>query len=619
MKKIDGAAKSVADLLRGKQYKIDYYQREYKWESKQIQELVADLTSRFQEEFDPEHERKAVQGYPYYFLGSVIISEKDNERYVVDGQQRMTSLTLLLTYLHRVATTSGNQYVTTIGDLIYSEAYGAKSFNLDVADRRPSMEALFEGQEFDASDASESVQNLVARFGDIEAAFPNELTQDALPFFVDWLINKVLVVEITAYADDDAYVIFETMNDRGLQLQPVDMIKGYLLASIDDGDDRASANDLWRARMADLREQDADADADFLKTWLRSQYADSIRERKKNAVPQDWDRIGTEFHRWLRDNADRVGLGTSADFRRFITRDLDRFATTYVTIEKETQTLQPTPGLEHIGYNADRAFTLQHQLLLAPLTVDDSAGEVRTKLEIVARFVDVFLARRIWNQKSIAYSTLSYTMFNVMRSIRRSDVGRLAETLHRALAGQEETFATNDRLGVHQQNRWQLQRTLARITDHVEVASGGSSRYVEYVTGRGKKAFEVEHVWADHHEDHLDEFEHEYDFAEMRNRIGGLLLLPKSFNASFGDDPYAKKVQHYLSQNLLARSLHPQCYENNPGFVRFAVQSGLPFRPYESFTAEAIRERSDLYRQIAERVWDPDALLAVAEERHDVQ
>ena len=50
--------------------------------------------------------------------------------------------------------------------------------------------------------------------------FPEELRDDALPYFIDWLLENVHLVEITAYSDDDAYTIFETMNDRGLSLTP---------------------------------------------------------------------------------------------------------------------------------------------------------------------------------------------------------------------------------------------------------------------------------------------------------------------------------------------------------------------------------------------------------------
>ena len=53
-------------------------------------------------------------------------------------------------------------------------------------------------------------------------------------------------------------------------------------------------------------------EADCFKTWLRSQYATKIRERKKGAKPEDFDRIGTEFHRWLRDASEDIGLDKRA-------------------------------------------------------------------------------------------------------------------------------------------------------------------------------------------------------------------------------------------------------------------------------------------------------------------
>jgi len=191
--------------------------------------------------------------------------------------------------------------------------------------------------------------------------------------------------------------------------------------------------------------------------------------------------------------------------------------------------------------------------------------------------------------------------------------------LYDRLSKEEETFSNcpNHRreigLFVHQQNRRALHRILARITDYVETGSGMPSQFGEYVRESGRNRFEVEHVWADRFEDHDDEFAHPSDFQEHRNRIGGLLLLPRSFNASYGDLPYREKLPHYLTQNLLARSLHPQCYQHNPGFLRFVQESGLPFKPYEEFNRQALDERCDLYRQIAERVWNPEDLLAEAD------
>src|SRR5207253_2838992 len=207
--------------------------------------------------------------------------------------------------------------------------------------------------------------------------------------FIDWLLRNVHLVEITAYSDDDAYTIFETMNDRGLSLSPTDMLKGYLLANIEDNAKRIAANTRWRERIRDLNDAGKEVEPDCFKAWLRSQYASKIRERKKGAKPEDFDRIGTEFHRWLRDAADTVGLKQSDDFYRFIDRDFNFYSRQYLRLIDASQ--KPITGLEHVLYNAQHGFTLQNMLLLAPLRPDDSETVVIRKLGLVAHYLDILL------------------------------------------------------------------------------------------------------------------------------------------------------------------------------------------------------------------------------------
>ena len=603
MREILGKAKTVRELLKGVKYSIDYYQREYKWQEKQIRELVDDLSNKFLEEYDPGHSRGQVADYPHYFLGSIIISKKDSVAYIVDGQQRLTSLTLLLTLLRNLQRDDTSQ--VNVDELIFSERFGQKSFNLDIDERIPAMEALYEGEVFDVTDRSESVQTLVQRYLDLASCFPEELDSKALPYFTDWLLENVHLVEITAYSDDDAYTIFETMNDRGLSLSPTDMLKGYLLANLDE-ERRATANAGWRDRIRALNDAGKDVEADSFKAWFRSQYATRIRERRKGARPEDFDRIGTEYHRWLRDSARTIGLGQSEDFFRFISRDFDFFSRQYLRLIEASQEL--TPGLERVYYNAQHGFTLQFMLLLAPLRADDNQLTINRKVWLVAHYLDILLTWRLWNFRSIAYSTMQYAMFLVMRQIRGLEVDDLAHKLHDLLGNEDETFENNDRLRIHQQNRYALHRILARLTDYVETESGQPSRYQDYVSN-GRARYEVEHILANHWEFYADEFDHAADFAEWRNRIGGLLLLPKSSNASYNDLPYVDKLPYYNTENLLARSLHPQCYEHNPGFLRFKRDNGLQFVPHKEFGTAALQQRYHLYRQVAELVWNREDLL----------
>ena len=205
------------------------------------------------------------------------------------------------------------------------------------------------------------------------------------------------------------------------------------------------------------------------------------------------------------------------------------------------------------------------------------------KLRIVAAWLDILIHRRIWNWRDISYSTMQYAMFLVMRNIRRRSAEELLGILRERLDAESETFVVNDRnarFGLHAMNGPQIHRLLARMTDYLETQSGQASRYAEYAQ-RGRVGYEIEHIWASHSEPHMEEFAHPSEFAEYRNHIGGLLLLPKSFNASYGDLPYSEKREHYLSQNLLACSLHAQAYDHNPGFptVHRAERPSLP-RPY---------------------------------------
>ena len=113
--------------------------------------------------------------------------------------------------------------------------------------------------------------------------------------------------------------------------------------------------------------------------------------------------------------------------------------------------------------------------------------------------------------------------------------------------------------------------------------------------------------WADHWEQHKDEFTHETDFDEYRNRLGGLLLLPKTFNSSYNDWSYTKKLPKYLEQNLLAQSLNPNAYDRNPPLKKLK-EAGLPFAGHEEFRKADIERRQKLYVAIAKQVWNPNRL-----------
>ena len=604
MKKIQSIAKNISSLLSNEKFAIDYYQREYRWGKKHIVKMIEDLAEKFLASRKPQDPREAVEHYECYFLGSIIISSKGSTRFIIDGQQRLTSITLILVHLYR--NLADHQQKQQLLNLVSSTKYGKRSFNLDIRERSACMEALLCETRFDETGQPESVINITARFRDIEDSFPDELLKDEiLPSFTDWLIYNVYLVEISTYSDADAYMIFETMNDRGLSLTPTDMLKGYLLANITDSLNRAAANRVWRDRVENLLKLGKDEDTDAIKNWLRSQYAQTLRERRQGAKPCDFDIIGTEFHRWVRDHENDLPLADSQAFSRFIEEDFLFYSRQYERLRRAAETL--TPGLEAVYYNAQNNFTLQYPVLLAPLRKDESDGEIDRKLRMTAAFIDILIARRIWNWKSTNYSTMQYAMQRLILGIRGKSAGDVAEILNRHLAD-EVTFADNDHFRLHRMNRGQIHRLLARMTDYVETRSGQESCYENYVRRSGRSGYQIEHIWANHPGQHKDEFDNSSEFEEHRNRIGGLLLLPKSVNASFGDKPYGEKLEYYYGQNLLAQSLNGKFYKHNPGFLRLLDESKLPFRPHPGFKKADLDERQELYRQIAELIWNPQTI-----------
>lgn len=607
---IDGKGRTIWELFNNRRYDIDSYQREYKWQTKQLIELVDDLCGKFLEHYKENHYREDVSHYGHYFLGSIILSQKKGSCFIIDGQQRLTTLTLILIYLHHRQRNLSDEERVEVNNLILSKKFGKNSFNIDVPERAPCLNKLYSGELYNPTvKDTEAVRNMVDRYKEIEQIFPQEISDKVLPYFVDWLLNNVHLVEITAFSDDDAYTIFETMNDRGLSLAPLDMLKSYLIANVTDETERNRVNGIWKQTTNRLLELDKEEPADAVKAWLRSQYADSIRERKKNAKAEDFDRLGTEFHRWVRENEKRIGLTKSADYVSFVERDFKFYTDQYEALKQASET--PINGFETVYANSWLDFTLQYPLLLAPLKTSDNEATRMRKINVVASFVDILLARRIWNFRSISYSTLQYTMFLIMREIRGKPVGQLATILRKRLEDDEETFDTNPTLRLHQQNRFSLKWLLARMTDYIEVRGGLCSRFDEYMAEGRNKGYEVEHIWADHWEEHRDEFAHQADFDEYRNRLGGLLLLPKTFNASYGDLTYAKKLPHYLKQNLLAHSLNPNAYDRNPPLKK-VIRAGLPFVGHSKFRKVDIEVRQKLYVEIAKHLWNPDRLNEAA-------
>ncbi len=603
-RKIDADDRTIFNVLNERKYTVDYYQREYSWEQKHIEQLVTDLTSTFLAAYTEGDARGSVELYSNYYLGPFVVSSKNGKKSIIDGQQRLTSLTLFLIYLNNLQKEQGGN--ESVEPLIFSEKYGQKSFNIDVEERRPCLEKLFHtGNYIPRAEDDESTINMARRYADIDEAFPEEVKGKALPYFLDWLKYNVILVEITAYSDDSAYTIFESMNDRGLNLTSTEMLKGYILSRFKDATERDKVNHFWKESVQELHAYSKEEDQKFFQAWLRSQYADTIRQSKAGSSNEDFEKIGTRFHSWFRDNLAKIGVtpNSSIDFSKLMHQEMRFYLRAYINILEAQK--EEKPGWEHVFYqhNWGIADSLSFPLMLASLNSSDNLEITRQKINEVARFLETFAVRRSVNFRKFGASSIRYTMYSLVKEIRGKDLVDLENVLRNKLAEMPEKWDGVNEFRLHGMNRYFVKFLLARITGFIEQQSGSSANFSTFFVSSGAKPFEVEHIWANKFDDHRDEFEQKHEFDVYRNRIGDLVLLPQGTNQSYGAAPYSEKLQHYIKENLLVKSLHPKTYDSNPNFTGMMQQLGVPFRPHETFQKVDIDERQKLIRRLCEIIW----------------
>jgi hypothetical protein len=216
-----------------------------------------------------------------YFLGPFVYADEDGDRrFLVDGQQRFTTLHLIFLHLLRMApddTRPKTRHRLT-NAIVAGYDGDQPRFRLDIDERRRAMNALLNGKEFEPRlGDSLTVQNLWRRSEQIREDLAQRIQSDQHARFVDWLLDNVVMVGIEATDRDSGFRIFESMNDRGARLTSVDLMKSFLLSRANR--DVEKLNSLWRDMIREATRQRGDADApkEFLKAYLIGRHANLAR------------------------------------------------------------------------------------------------------------------------------------------------------------------------------------------------------------------------------------------------------------------------------------------------------------------------------------------------------
>jgi uncharacterized protein with ParB-like and HNH nuclease domain len=596
---IQAETRSLKDMLHEKKYHVDYFQREYKWQAKHVEQLLVDLEATFIANYNDGDLRQSVDDYNCYYLGPIVISQKNSARSIVDGQQRLTTMTLLLIYLNKLQKLfNANE---SLDDLIYSTKYGKKSYNIEVPDRSKVLDKLFFDCEIDDEDLTdESVFNMLDRYKDIDSYFPDSLksNKDIGLMFIDWIKEKVIFVEIVAHSDENAYTIFETMNDRGLNLTPTEMLKGYLLTNVKDDEKIKELNDLWKSIISEMHAISIQEDLEFFKAWLRSQYADSLRGKMKGSGNEDFEKIGTKFHTWVKDNHKRLLLKQSDDFYFFIKSDLSFYSKVYLKIIRGMQGNDTKLYDLYLHSHWSIALSLSIPLYMASVNKLDDEATIVNKLKLVSIFIDIYTVYRSFCGSSITQSVVRYFIYTVVKDVRNKSLEDMADIFYSSIKKMSENLLKLESINIYNYSDKFIKYVFSRIVYYVEREYGNEDiQFNDLIAMRKRNRYKVERIIPVGYMNLEDNFDDDALYRQS-GRLGNFVYVKNTVTQAMDEYLDIRRLSYLVHENIFSSSASQYCLDG--------PKSDLMIK---EFTAENIELRTLAVTKIIKEIWNPDILL----------
>ena len=227
--------KNFGEIIgNGKRYFVPKYQRNYSWDYEQFEDLWDDLQMMYD---TPEESREK------HYMGYLVLQEiKDNQFKIIDGQQRITTLSLMILAVLQVLKKQDNKehlelikrnFIVSqrLGDLV--EEYKLTLNKNNDEYYRNELVSLNEKPKERGLNASEHLLRKAKTFFQ-EKLENKKLSKNELGEFINTLSNGLLFTVITVGDDVNAYKIFETLNARGVELSTPDLLKNYLFSVCDE-------------------------------------------------------------------------------------------------------------------------------------------------------------------------------------------------------------------------------------------------------------------------------------------------------------------------------------------------------------------------------------------------
>ncbi len=604
---------NIDRVFSGTAYYIDFYQRDYRWTEEPILRLLDDILFKFREQYsrsselDPGPETIA-KYYPWYYLNTYVTNIVDGRVYVVDGQQRLTTLSLILTKLRHLARLYESGLADWINGKIAGTAVFEREFWMNHVDHRSTQQALFDGVESKAIDTNSGVtaQNMVKNYEIISNVLDKELyDKHCFETFVIYFLHRLVLINL-AVEQTDVSMVFEVINDRGVRLRPYEILKGKLLGQIDKIElDEGDYNVLWEERAAKINTFREDELDNFFRFYLKAKFAATRREGQ---------RFDGDYHRTMftPDMDGRLGLlHNPINVKTFLKGDFTYYTDLYAKLSEAYKRDQA--AFRAVFYNSlldlDAPF---HLVLSACLPNDpDEDEKIRTIGHEIDRYYSLLQLQNAYDSSEFANS-----LFRISQKVRGERPGSFRSAfdfeLMAMIAARRNvedaeplSYAAFRQSDINLNIRFK-RYFFARIDEFLAENMDMNPRHSIHplVSNNGRvNGFHVEHILS-RNADNTALFEGDEErFEQERNRLGAILLLKGRDNISSSNEPYHKKLESYANTLYWNETLRKDSYKSKLDMTALKARYELDLEPLDQFGPDEVEARHKLLFKLTSVIW----------------
>lgn len=594
-------------------YYIDFYQRQYKWNDVPVKRLLEDIFYKFNEEYKKFKDsdiplQQLISNYSWYYLNTYVTNIVDGKLFVVDGQQRLTTITLILIKLHHLSEKYKSKLSGWIKTKIIGQAGFEEEFWMNHEHHKKALQGLLDGTDVQKIDTSSGItaQNMVANYQIIDKWLDSELNSiHKFENFVFFFLHRLVLINLNV-EKTEVPMVFEVINDRGVKLKPYEILKGKLLGQIDKDELKIlNLNDHWENQVSKINEFKEDEIDQFFIYYLKSKLTDTRGTAQK--FDKDYHRVmfDDEFnkHLLLKHNPKQVKI--------FLQNEFKYYTELYAKIYRYS--IELNDSQPYVYFNNLTEMASQFMLILSACKLNDPDEE--EKIKIVSKQIDrLFCLLQL--QRSYNSNTFTPEIYKLCAEIREKEVEELEDIFEKyllKLLGEARGISVTEPIsyGFFKETGIELEKRFkryffARIELFIAENTNMNMKQTVYdlVQNTGsKKGFHVEHILSNN-KDNLLLFENDDElFERERNRLGGLLLLKGKDNISSLNESYKKKLKSYANTLYWNETLREDTYKSKLDFTGMMKKYKLKFRAMDQFGPKELEERHKLLFDILKIIW----------------